>query len=174
MTSTGPGPNWSLDQHRAYLHYLARVQLDPRLRQKLDPSDIVQQTLLKSHEAKDQFRGQSEGELRAWLRAILGRVLIDELRKFGRQKGELEMSLQPALDESSARLESWLEAEGSTPSQHAERDERMRRFQEALNQLPESQRTAVELKKLHGWTVSAISEHMGRTKSAVGGLLRAL
>jgi DNA-directed RNA polymerase specialized sigma24 family protein len=45
--------------------------MDPRLRSKLDLSDIVQETLLKAHQALAGFRRRSEVELAASLRTIL-------------------------------------------------------------------------------------------------------
>jgi RNA polymerase sigma-70 factor (ECF subfamily) len=78
---------------------------------QLDPSHIVQQTLLKAHERFDQFRGQTDLELRAWLRSILARSLLDATRKFGRQKGDRAQSLEAAPEQSSAKLEALFASE---------------------------------------------------------------
>lgn len=141
-----------------------------RLWSKVDPSDIVQQTLLKAYQKIGQFRGKSEEELAAWLRTILANVVSTFAT--GRRNLAQERSLECAVEQSSARLEAWLAANQSSPSESVVRHERLLQISEAFARLPEDQRTAVELKHLQGYSVEAIGRRMGRSKSAVGGLLR--
>ena len=60
-----------LEAYRSYLALLARLQLGRDLQGKVDPSDLVQEVFLEAHRDWGQFRGQTEGELRAWLRRML-------------------------------------------------------------------------------------------------------
>ncbi|MBI3468986.1 MAG: hypothetical protein HY000_38780 [Planctomycetes bacterium] len=119
-----------LEGYWEYLLLLARLHLDPRLRSKLDPSDVVQQTLLKAHAQRDCVDNRSDGEVRAWLRTILANTLIDAARKFGKQPAEQACSLEQALEQSSTRLERWLANDDSSPSGRAMRQERLRHGRE--------------------------------------------
>jgi RNA polymerase sigma-70 factor (ECF subfamily) len=163
----------ALEQFRDYLCLLAGAQLDRRLRGKLDPSDVVQQTLLEAHEAQAEFRGAGPAQQAAWLRQILARNLANSVRDFGRAKRDVarERSLEATLDESAARLDAWLAAEQSSPSAQAVHTEQALRLAQALATLPEPQREAVVLRHYQGWPLADISRHLDRTPAAVAGLL---
>src|SRR5262249_52794144 len=156
------------------LRLLARLQLGHRPPPGIEPSDVVQQTLLEAHQNLAQFRGQSEAELAAWLRQILAHNLADALRARGRAKRDVarQRSLEAALEESSGRLEAWLAADQSSPSQRADRNEQVLRLAQALAQLPEPQREAVVWRHLEGRSLADIARHLGRTQAAVVGLLQ--
>jgi RNA polymerase sigma-70 factor (ECF subfamily) len=164
----------TLERFRAYLRLLARMQLGPRLQGKLDPSDLVQQTLLQALQAIDRFRGRSDAELAAWLRQILAHKLTNAARELGRAKRDVgrECSLEAALEQSSARLEAWLVAEQSSPSQQAQRKEQVLRLAEALGSLPEAQREALTLHYLQGWSLEEVGRQLGRSPAAVAGLIK--
>jgi RNA polymerase sigma factor (sigma-70 family) len=78
----------------------------------------------------------------------------------------------PVLEKSADRLENMLAASHSSPSQRDERNEDLLRLAAALEGLPAPQRTAVELHHLRGWTLPAIAEHLGRSRTAAAGLLQ--
>ena len=159
-------PDDFLARHRAALGLLARVQMPAWLRPKLDPSDLVQQTLLEAHRERGRLEALPVPERAAYLRRCLSHNLIDAVRKFRPNQGEV------GLQQSSARIELWLAADDSLPSERLAREELLQRMAETLAALPENQRLAVELKHLHGLAVREIASQIGCTESAVGGLLR--
>jgi RNA polymerase sigma-70 factor (ECF subfamily) len=166
-----PAPD--LERFREYLCLLARMQVDARLQARIDVSGVVQQTLLEAHQALAQLRGQSEAQQAAWLRRILANNLADEMRKLGTGKRDVarERSLEEAVEASSVRLEGWLAADQSSPSQQVERQETSLRLADALARLPENQRRTVELHHMHGRSLAEVAVELGCSKPAVAGLL---
>ncbi len=137
---------------------------------RIDLSGVVQQTLLEAHQAGR--RGQAPPL--ALLRRILANNLGDEIRKLTTGKRDLgrEQSLEAALDASSARLEQWLAADQSSPSEQLDRQEQSLRLAQALADLPGAQREALVLQHWHGWSLAQIAAHLDRTHAAVAGLLK--
>jgi RNA polymerase sigma-70 factor (ECF subfamily) len=173
MIRQDKGDGADLERYREYLQTLARLQLDDRLRGKLDLSGVVQQTLLEAHQAGDQLRGLSEAQMAAWLRRTLANNLADEARRLSARVRDVgrERPLQQSMDDSSARLEALLTANQASPSHQAVRQEDLLRLTEALARLPGDQRSAVELHHLEGRTLAETAEIMGRTRSAVASLV---
>ncbi len=174
MTSDADAHSLALERFREYLHLLARLHMGAQLQGKLDASDVVQQTLLEAHRKRDQFRGRSAAEMAAWLRQMLACAIADAVRAAGRIKRDVarERSLEAALDQSSARLDAWLAAEQSSPSQQAQQHEQAVRLAEALATLPEVQREALVLRHCQGLSLAEISQRLDRTPAAVAGLLK--
>jgi RNA polymerase sigma-70 factor (ECF subfamily) len=169
-----PDPSQLLEPFRSYLEVLARVHLDPRLRGKLDPADVVQQALLRAYAAWPELRNPERPVVDAWLRRILARTLADVVKHYNRDRRavDLERSLEADLDRSASGMAGWLAADQTSPSQAAERNEDLFRLADALTTLPEPQREVVVLKHLRGWTLQQIAEHLDRTVPAVASLLR--
>jgi RNA polymerase sigma-70 factor (ECF subfamily) len=164
----------NIDQYRGYLRALAQIELGRRLRSKVDPSDIVQQSLLEAHQDLAALKGRTEAELVAWLRTILTRNLLNTARDFGAQKRDVrrERSLAQQVEDSSVRLDRFLASKESTPSKKFVRGEDAERLAIALAALPDDQRTAVILKHFHEWPLADIAKQMDRSTLAVAGLLK--
>jgi RNA polymerase sigma-70 factor (ECF subfamily) len=163
-----------LEPYRRYLELLARVHLDPRLRGKLDPADVVQQTLLRACAALPESRGRSPEGLAAWLRKILANTLADTVKHYHRDRRDvdLEHSLEADLDRSSSGLAGWVAADQTSPSQAAARNEELLRLADALADLPEPLREVVVLKHCRGQTLQQIADHLGKSVPSVASLLR--
>lgn len=162
-----------VERYGDYLRLLAGLQLGPRLRAKLDESDVVQQALLQAHANRGQFQGRTEAEWLAWLRAILANAMAAAARRFGTEARDLgrERSLEAGLELSSSRLESMLAADQSTPSELASRGEEVLRLAKALASLSQDERRVVELHHLQGVPVAEVAVSLGRSRPAVAGLL---
>jgi RNA polymerase sigma-70 factor (ECF subfamily) len=161
------------ERYRGWLRILAATQMPRGLVRRLDASDIVQETLARAWERRDQLRGESDEEAMAWLRTILARTLGNALRDIHRQRRDprREVTLERSLDDASRHTARWLETEDSTPSGRAVRLELADRVADALDALPEDQREAVLLRHFAGLPLADIAARLERTSGAVALLI---
>jgi RNA polymerase sigma-70 factor, ECF subfamily len=158
--------------YRKYLLALTRARIGADGKLAIDPSDIVQQTLLTAHERIGDFRGSTPEELRAWLRAILTRKIIDAARKLPKSRAGWVASVERGIEDSSRRLENWIVSDESSPLARLLRNERLLLLTAAMARLPDEQRSVLEARYLLGLSVPEIAEAVDKTRPAVAGLLR--
>jgi RNA polymerase sigma-70 factor, ECF subfamily len=154
-----------LDSYRNYLRLLARTGLDASLQSKADPSDLVQEALLKASMRFGQFRGASDAELAGWLRQILARCLADFVRRYrtrGRRAGR-EQPLEQLLNRSSQAMERVLANNHASPSDSAQRRDLGVVLSDALAELSEDQREVIVLHHLEGLGWDEVARRMGRS-----------
>src|SRR5262245_36109153 len=127
----------ALESCRRYLLGVARLELNGDLQAKGGASDLVQETFLEAHRAFDRFQGNSEIELRAWLR----RLLHHRAAKFGRRYRTTQkrrLARETAL--SAAGLPAGREGELPSPSTQLMAVEQAQRLRQALERLPDDYR----------------------------------
>jgi RNA polymerase sigma-70 factor (ECF subfamily) len=167
-----------LEAYRNYLRFLAWDGIGERFRAKIDPSDLVQETLIGANRNFAQFRGSSERELLAWLRTILARKLVDFVRRFrpGRDGKPLaERGFADVFEESSAALERLLPADDTRPSEAAQRREISVLLADALARMEPDHREVIVLRNLHELSWEEVARRMKRSNGAARQLwLRAL
>lgn len=166
-----------LEQYRGYLLMLAHRYLSAQLRRRIDPSDVVQLTFLEAKRDLSAFRGDSPAEFAGWLRGMLrNNVATAVTRHITTQKRSLRREVDPSPNaDQDAHGGGWIQQlPGSTtsPSGVAIREETAMALLEALHELPETQAEAIRLRYMEGLPLSRIVERMGKTDTAVAGLLK--
>ena len=159
-----------LEMFRGYLMVLARCRIDFRLKSKVDPADLVQETFLEAARDFGQFRGSTEQELMGWLRRILVTNFANLLRRYvGTQSRDprLEVDLAAEFEHSSLVLDRGLLSPQSSPSQVASRREQAVLLAEALEGLPPDYREVLLLRNLQGRSFPEVALAMKRSVDSV-------
>jgi RNA polymerase sigma-70 factor (ECF subfamily) len=137
--------------YRARLGRMVELRMDPRLRTRLDAWDVLQEAYLDLARDLDAYRADPKLPPLLWMRLHVGRRLTMLHRQHlgtGMRDAGLEISLyREALPQaSSAALASMLLGRHASPTQAAQRAERLLRIQEALNTLDPIDREVLALK----------------------------
>jgi RNA polymerase sigma-70 factor (ECF subfamily) len=161
-----------LETCRNYLLLIAEREMDQDLRAKGGASDLVQETFLKAHRHFARFQGDSEAELRAWLR----RLLLNNLADFGRLYRETDKrSIGREVGLGAGQPAAELAAPEPSPSRQVMAHEQAQAVQSALDQLPDDYRQVLVLRYHEERSFEEIARVMGRSTNAIHKLwLRAI
>jgi RNA polymerase sigma-70 factor (ECF subfamily) len=150
-----------LTTHRAYLHQLVELRLDPRLRARVDPSDVVQEAQLEAVRRLPEYLRDTPLPFRLWLRR-LAEDRLGMLWRFHFKSARRSVAREIVCpEESSLRLMEQLAKTGSTPSQALSREEQARRVRDAVAALSEADREILLLRNFEGLTFEEVSCLLG-------------
>jgi RNA polymerase sigma-70 factor, ECF subfamily len=159
-----------LELYRRHMSLLARTQIDPLLRVKIDESDLAQDTCLEAHRHFDQFRGTTEAEFGAWMRKILAGLLANSIRRYkGTKQRDVRRERSATGDASGSSVVCAVEAiaRDGTPSEQAVERETAVQLALAVDQLAPDYRQVIDLRNLEGLSFVEVSEKMGRSVDSV-------
>jgi RNA polymerase sigma-70 factor (ECF subfamily) len=121
--------------------------------------DLCSETFYKAYRSLHSFR-ELDASFSTWLYTIARNTVLSELRK--------QKSAHVSLDESGFEPIAALDA---VPEQQMLRNERMAMVREAINNLPEKQRSALILREYDQLDYQEIANILGQTVSSVKSLL---
>jgi RNA polymerase sigma-70 factor, ECF subfamily len=146
---------------RTYLLIIANQRLDVGLRGKMDASDVAQQSLMDAHKGFDEFRGQSEGEIKAWVCKLVIHNLVDAGRRFRlSQKRSISKETSWTTENELTAIKD--DTSPSTLLRQRETDDEMAR---AVSQLPQCSQQVLELRHRLGLSHAQVAVELGMTES---------
>jgi RNA polymerase sigma-70 factor (ECF subfamily) len=168
--------------YRNYLRMVVRTGLGPRLRERVELSDVVQEALVEVVRQFPQFTGQNEAALVGWLRRLVGQKLADLGRYHSRAKrsaGGSDVPLDAPAEPTGGvdgehpgggRLLDVLALSQTSPSEAASRRELIVLLADALDGLPEPEAEVLWLYYADGLSFESIGDRLGLSRKSIRGV----
>jgi RNA polymerase sigma-70 factor (ECF subfamily) len=146
-------------------------QMDPTMRSKLEPEDILQQVYLEAFRAIGHFNYQGKDSFLRWLYAILDRKLIDEHRALRAERRDVrrEVKAMPAHTQQTTYIDlmARIMAGGASPSQDVRKDEALGVLTACLAALPDHYREVLRMRFIEGRPVADVASSLQRSIGSV-------
>lgn len=127
------------------------------LRERLDPQDVLQETLLRALGSIAYFQWRGEESFARWLGQIAEHRIRDAAKKSA-------FKTEIGIDRDVAGTD-------VSPTRAARREERLERLERALGRLSPDHGRVIRLARLEGLKIREVAERMERSESAVKSLL---
>ena len=159
-----------LARHRQRQRQMVALRMDHRLAARVDPSDVVQETLAEAVRQLSDYLRRLPLPVYPWLRQLAWQHLVELHRRHvgaGKRSVLREERRPPLPDESALELAERLLDRGSSPSAGLLRRERQERLLAALERLSESDREVLVLRHLEQLATPDIAAVLGVSEGAV-------
>jgi RNA polymerase sigma-70 factor (ECF subfamily) len=160
-----------LERHRARLARMVQVRMDPRVRARLDPSDVVQETLVAASKKMENYLARRPLPFYPWLRQIAWEKLVhlhDRHLRAAKRSVAREQFFRPGIsDESALELAGRFVGAASSPSAAALRNELRDRVRRALDCLTADDRELLLLRYLEQMPSKEIAAILGASEAAI-------
>jgi RNA polymerase sigma-70 factor (ECF subfamily) len=149
-----------LDQQRVELRKLAEEQLPALLQQRIDASDVVQQTCLSVFRDIRDFDGRDPAQFVAWVRKIHERNIQNAIRD------QMQTQRRAADRESPAAEPAHVADPTPSPSELVRHDDERQKLMAVLLQLPDDEQTVLRLRYWEDCTLAEICRRLNLTRAA--------
>ncbi|APW62490.1 sigma-70 family RNA polymerase sigma factor [Paludisphaera borealis] len=162
-----------LVRHRDRLRRMIAARLDPRLKKRIDPSDVIQEAYLEASTRLPSYLRSPTMPFFLWLRFLTGQKVVTlHRRHLGvRMRGvDQEASFRPGAfpEASSAALAAHFVDHGARPSEAAIRAETRERLRIALDGMAPIDREVLALRHFEQLSRAEIATVLGISEAAAG------
>ncbi len=160
-----------LEHYRQRLKRAVHLRLDRRLRQRVDPSDVVQEVLAEANAKLSDYLRQRPVPFYPWLRVLAGERVAQAYRRHVKaQRRSVRREARrrlPLPGESAQLLAKCLSDRGAGLGDAMQSDELRKRLQHALKQLSEADSEILVLRFLEDLSTREMAAILGLAESAV-------
>ncbi len=159
-----------LERYREFLRRMVASRLDRRLAARLDPSDIVQETLAEAAGRMDDYLKNPTLPFFGWLRLLANDHIVDAHRQhlFTQKRSISRESQMPEFtDESAVDLVRHLMAHDTSPSNRLVRQEGCEAVKDAMATLSPQDREVLAMKYVERLSNAEMAEALGMSEPGV-------
>ncbi len=173
--AAGEAASWGelLTRHGERLRRIVAFRLDPRLRGRVDASDVMQEIHLEASKHLNDYLKQTSIPVFLWLRGIAGHKLLEVHRhhlgtpmRDARRELAIYRGAMPGA--TSAAIAAQLLGHATRPSEAVMRAEANRRLQDALDDLDPLDREILALRHIEQLTNAEAARVLGIKEAAAG------
>jgi RNA polymerase sigma-70 factor, ECF subfamily len=151
------------EKHRESLERMIAFRLDDRIRGRVDPEDILQESYLEAARRLPSYLDQPTVSFYVWLRQIAYQTLINVQRgQFGQKRDpRAEVHAQPNGDATCHSILSMFSGQFTTPSRAMMKAEQFTQLRQILSEMDEVDREVLALRHFEYLTNNQVAEALG-------------